>query len=147
MIRYPFAKHHTYTIQTGRALLPSGKRVEMAAHIHNDRGRLVAVIAVDGDGAAAITAARSWLDLVFGLDIQRAELQQRRATEHAARQEAERLDDERRRTEVRERAERAHEQIIADQMRANMVSASKVGRRYDPRPNVDQARMRRVRGY
>jgi hypothetical protein len=143
----PFTKHHTFTIQAGRAIFPSGKRVEMAAHIYNDKMSLVAVIAVNGSGADALAVARSWLDLVFGLDIQRAEVQRRRAAAQAAQLEAARLDDERRRTEVRERAERAHEQAIADQMRANMVSASKVGRRYDPRPNVDRDRMRRIRGY
>lgn len=142
MIRYPFAKHHTFTIQTGRVCFSSGKRVEMAAHIHNDRGVLIAVIAVEGDGSNAIRAARSWLDLTFALDVQRAE-QERLADEaRAARLEAARLDDKRRQEAARQRRELENDREIAAQMRANMVSASRVGRRYDPRPVTD-----RLRGY
>lgn len=143
---YPFTKHHTFTIQAGRAIFPSGERFEMAAHIYDRKMFLVAVIAVNGSGADALAAARSWLDLVFGLDLQRAELQQRRAAARAARHEAALVFYPRRLVAARERAEREHEQGIADQMRANMVSASKVGRRYDPRPNVDRDRTQRIRG-
>lgn len=145
MIRYPHTTHHGYFIQTARAFF-GGRHYDMAANIYSGYD-LIAVIAVEGDGAAAIAVAKSWLDLVFALDVQRAEQEQRRAAVRAQREHDAALATARHLAEVKAARERENEAEIAERMRSNMVSASRVGRRYDPRPAIDADRARRIRGY